>query len=329
MLLIYFFYRDQKNKTIFIGSSGVPRGPPIPIKGGRLQAKSGFNDRLLDWFARNGRHDLPWRGKFDPYPILLSEFMLQQTGVSTVLPYFPRFLKAFPTIRRLAAAPLERVLEQWAGLGYYARARNLQATAKIIVEKCGGRLPRNRAEVLELPGVGPYTAGALLSFTYDLPEPLVDGNVVRVLSRIFGIKGDPRRPAILKKLWEKARSLVPSRGARDFNSALMDFGATVCKPGVPECAVCPMTALCWAYRNNWVDRLPVSRRKGVQPIVTLRAFLVEKDGRVLLRRRPAGGLWGGLWELPMEEGSGAAGVYSVGGRSGSARTKQHINKIIF
>ncbi len=247
--------------------------------------------------------------------------MLQQTGVSTVLPYFPRFLKAFPTIRRLAAAPLERVLEQWAGLGYYARARNLQATAKILVKKCGGRLPRNRAEVLELPGVGPYTAGALLSFTYDLPEPLVDGNVVRVLSRMFGIKGDPRRPAILKKLWEKARSLVPSRGARDFNSALMDFGATVCKPGVPECAVCPMTALCWAYRNNWVDRLPVSRRKGVQPIVTLRAFLVEKDGRVLLRRRPSGGLWGGLWELPMEEGTGAAGVYSVGGERVEARRR--------
>lgn len=239
--------------------------------------------------------------------------MLQQTGVSTVLPYFIRFLKAFPTLGRLASAPLERVLEQWAGLGYYARARNLQATAKILVGKHGGRLPRGREEVLDLPGVGPYTAGALLSFAYDLPEPLVDGNVVRVLSRVFGIKGEARHPAVLKTIWERARALVPARGARDFNSALMDFGATVCKPGIPECAACPMTSLCWAYRNGWVDRLPASRRKGAPRVVRLRAFLVERDGRVLLRRRPSGGLWSGLWELPMEEGAGAAGVCSVGG----------------
>lgn len=268
----------------------------------------GFRRPLLRWYKTHGRHDLPWRGAFDPYHVLVSEFMLQQTTVATVIPYFHRFLKSFPTVRHLARAPLENVLTHWAGLGYYARARNLHRTAQVLVHDHGATVPATRDQAEGLAGVGPYTAGALLSFAHDLPEALVDGNVIRVLSRIFGIKGDTRRPDVMAHVWAVARRLVPARGARHFNSALMDFGATVCKPGLPDCPQCPLAAVCWAQKNGWVDRLPASRPDKAKTRVRLSAFQIEKDGRILLHRRPLQGLWGGLWELPMGEGTAKRGV---------------------
>lgn len=270
----------------------TPKPPPNPV---------GFRRRLLAWYRIHGRHDLPWRGAFDPYHVLVSEFMLQQTTVATVIPYFQRFLKSFPTVRRLARAPLENVLKHWAGLGYYARARNLHRTAQILMRDHNAKVPATREQAEGLAGVGPYTAGALLSFAYDLPEALVDGNVIRVLSRVYGIKGDTRRPEVMTHLWAIARCLVPARGARHFNSALMDFGATVCKPGLPDCPHCPLASLCWAQRNGWVDRLPAARPDKAKTVLYLTAFRVEKEGRILLHRRPLRGLWGGLWELPLVE----------------------------
>ncbi len=263
---------------------------------------SEFRRRLRTWYRTHGRHDLPWRGAFAPYRVLVSEFMLQQTTVATVLPYFHRFLQSFPTVDHLARAPLEKVLKHWAGLGYYARARHLHKTAHVLVRDHGSKVPTTRQQAEGLPGVGPYTAGALLSFAYDLPEALVDGNVIRVLSRIFGIKGESRRPDVLEKIWAIARGLVPKKGARHFNSALMDFGATVCKPGLPDCPRCPLASLCWAQRHGWVDRLPASRPDKAKRVIPLTAFRVEKDDHILLHRRSLGGLWGGLWELPTVEG---------------------------
>ncbi|MBL0349265.1 MAG: A/G-specific adenine glycosylase [Elusimicrobia bacterium] len=276
-----------------------------------------FRTRLLAWYKKHGRHDLPWRRGFrslrdrppslssgkgrsgpDPYRILVSELMLQQTGVQTVIPYFHRFLKRFPTFKILARAPQEKVLERWSGLGYYARARNLQKAAQKIVAEHAGRLPRTRAEVEDLPGVGPYTAGALLSFAYDQPEALVDGNVIRVLSRVYGIRRNTKEPPVLKKIWDLARTLVPPDGARHFNSALMDLGATVCKPASPDCAVCPLAARCWANRKGRPSDLPVVGADGPKKLLHIHAAIVEKGGRWLLRRRPATGLYAGLWEFP-------------------------------
>ncbi len=261
-----------------------------------------FRRRLDRWYKRHGRHDLPWRGSFDPYRVLVSEFMLQQTTVATVIPYFHRFLASFPSVKKLARAPLEKVLERWAGLGYYARARNLHRTAQVLVNHHGASLPKTRAKAESLPGVGPYTAGALLSFAHDLPEALVDGNVIRVLSRVFGVKGDPQRNEIRQGFWDLARVLVPPKGGRHYNSGLMDFGATVCTPGLPECPCCPLASVCWARRNGWVDRLPAPKPDSPKPVVRLTAFIVEKGDQILLRRRPLGGLWSGLWELPNVEG---------------------------
>jgi A/G-specific adenine glycosylase len=272
-----------------------------------------FRRKLLAWYRSQGRHALPWRRAFHPYHILVSEFMLQQTTVATVIPYFHRFMKSYPSIHDLARAPLENVLKQWAGLGYYARARNLHGTAQVLVRDFGGIVPTERALVEQLSGVGPYTAGALLSFAHDQPEALVDGNVIRVFSRFFGIKGDTRHPAALKKMWTLARALVPPRGARHFNSALMDFGATVCTPRGAACDRCPLSSLCWAQQNGWVDRLPSSRKETIKRVVRLNAFLVTRRGQLLLRRRPLGGLWGGLWEVPMGEASGPQKGIGLGG----------------
>jgi A/G-specific adenine glycosylase len=284
------------------GEKGTPTDLLMTIRVPRHREIMGFRRRLRTWYRIHGRHDLPWRGAFDPYHVLVSELMLQQTTVSTVIPYFHRFINLFPTLRHLSRAPLESVLKQWAGLGYYARARHLHRAAQVLVRDHQATVPATRALVEGLPGVGPYTAGALLSFAHDLPEALVDGNVIRLLSRMYGVKGDTRRPEVTKKMWTIARALVPAKGARHYNSALMDFGSLVCKPGLPDCPICPLSSLCWAQRNGWVDRLPESRREKAKTLVRLNAFLIEKEGRLLFHRRALGGLWGGLWELPMVEG---------------------------
>jgi A/G-specific adenine glycosylase len=279
-------------------SSTIPAIIPSPVLVRR---------KLLGWYKKQGRHDLPWRGAFNPYHVLVSEFMLQQTTVSTVIPYFHRFMEAFPTVEALAAAPLERVMELWSGLGYYARARNLHASARLLVEKYRGHLPATREEVEELPGVGRYTAGALLSFIHDKPEALVDGNVIRVISRLYGIQEDVKDPKTQEKIWAVAWKLVPPKGgvreegARHFNSALMDFGATVCRPSGPDCLVCPLFAECWARRNGKEEELPRVALDRPKKQIVLHAGLISLDGRWSLARRPPKGLYANMWEFPTVE----------------------------
>jgi A/G-specific adenine glycosylase len=258
---------------------------------------------LLKWYDRQGRAELPWRIPWNPYHILVSEFMLQQTTVATVIPYFHRFLKKFPTLRSLAKAPQERVLELWSGLGYYARGRNLHAAAQKIERDFGGNLPDTRESVQSLPGIGPYTAGALLSFAYNKPEALVDGNVIRVLSRLDGIRGSIGDTEFVEKIWARARTLVPPRGARLFNSALMDLGATVCRPDQPDCPLCPFKKICWANEHKKQGEIPAAKTPISKKRVFLDVALVENSNRWLLTRRPERGLYGGLWEFPTVEKS--------------------------
>ena len=257
-----------------------------------------IRSRLARWFEA-AKRDLPWRRRRDAYAIWVSEVMLQQTTVAAVIPYFERFLERFPTVEALAAAPLERVLESWAGLGYYRRARHLHACAQVVAEEHGGRFPEDEAALLELPGIGPYTAGAIASIAFDKPAALVDGNVARVLSRLFRVAGDPRTGAARARLWELARELVPARGASAHNQALMELGALVCQPGEQaRCGDCPLASLCHARRAGDVARFPeLAPRAAVQSRRDL-AVALSRDGCVLLGRRHDDAVWGGLWELP-------------------------------
>ncbi len=250
---------------------------------------------------------MPWRETRDPYRIWLSEIMLQQTQVATVIPYFNRFVERFPTVNALASAPLDDVLKFWAGLGYYSRARNLHRGAALVVERFGGKIPASPELIREIPGIGAYTAGAILSIAFSLPEPLVDGNVARVLSRLLLIKGDWRKGAMKDQLWALARELVTTSHARktgspgDLNQALMELGATVCTPKSPDCSHCPLAEFCLAKKNGVQADYPESPEKSDVPSWKLRAWIVEDaTGRILLAQREASGLFGGLWEVPTE-----------------------------
>lgn len=261
-------------------------------------AVSGFAGRVVRWQRQSGRHGLPWQGGHDPYPIWLSEIMLQQTQVATVLPYFHRFMARFPDVQALAAAPLEEVLALWAGLGYYARARNLHACARQVVAQHGGCFPRSAAGLAELPGIGRSTAAAIAAFAYGERAAILDGNVKRVLCRHFAIEGVPVGQ-VEKFLWSLAESLLPERremGA--YTQGLMDLGATLCQRGRPHCESCPLAASCLARQQGRQESLPTPR-----PTKTQRrrqaVFLLLTDGKhVLLQRRPPSGIWGGLLSLP-------------------------------
>ncbi len=253
--------------------------------------------RLLAWAERHLR-DLPWRHTQDPYHIWVAEAMLQQTRVATVIPYFTRWLEQFPTLEALATAPLDQVLKAWEGLGYYARARNLHRAAQRVLADYGGNLPADRAQLLSLPGIGPYTAGAILSIAFGQDEPVLDGNVRRVLCRLFNVQEPPQRPTVQRHLWELARALLPPGQAGAFNQAIMDLGATVCTPRDPDCSRCPLADLCEAARLGLQTQRPVPTPRRQIPHYDVTAAVIWRDGQVLITQRPEDSMLGGLWEFP-------------------------------
>jgi A/G-specific adenine glycosylase len=254
--------------------------------------------RLLSWYDQH-RRDLPWRRTRDPYAVWVSEVMLQQTQAATVIPYYERFMRRFPGVRALARARLDEVLGLWAGLGYYARARHLHAAAREIVAAFGGRLPGNAADLRRLPGMGPYSAGAVASIAFGEPEPVVDGNVTRVLARLLKLEGDVRRGRGARRVWEAARRLLPRSRCGDFNQAMMELGATVCLRGAgARCAACPLLGDCRAAAEGRVAVLPARPSRPPKRRETLVVAAVGCGGRYLVTRRPTGARWGGLWELP-------------------------------
>ncbi|MEE1866242.1 A/G-specific adenine glycosylase [Pseudomonas auratipiscis] len=258
-----------------------------------------FSSAVLEWYDRNGRHDLPWQQGITPYRVWVSEIMLQQTQVSTVLNYFDRFMQALPTVEALAAAPEDEVLHLWTGLGYYTRARNLQKTAKIVVEHYGGEFPRDVEKLTDLPGIGLSTAGAIASISMGLRAPILDGNVKRVLARYTAQEGYPGEPKVAKELWANAERYTPHARVNNYTQAMMDLGATLCTRSKPSCLLCPLKVGCEAHLLGQEIRYPIPKpRKELPQRRTLMPLLANGQGAVLLYRRPSTGLWGGLWSLP-------------------------------
>ncbi len=253
---------------------------------------------LLEWYRENAR-ELPWRSEVTPYRIWVSEVMLQQTRVAAVLGYFERFMQSFPAISYLAAAPEDKLLKLWQGLGYYSRARNLQRAAREIMERFAGHFPEDYSDIRSLSGVGDYTAAAIASIAFSLPYPAVDGNLLRVCARVSGDHGDITSPAMKRKLTQALAEIIPLDAPGSFNQAMMDLGATVCLPnGAPLCALCPLRGLCTAQKDDLLDVLPVRSRKKPRRIEERAVFLLFHEGRVALRERPSKGLLAGLWEYP-------------------------------
>ena len=266
-----------------------------------------FSSALLAWF-RACQRALPWRERRDPYAVWVSEIMLQQTQVATVVPYFERFMERFPTLRDLAEAPEEEALRLWAGLGYYSRARNLRRGAQEVLERYGGVVPAEVERLLELKGIGRYTAGAIASIAYNRSAPIVDGNVMRVLTRVFALPGDPKRGPLHRRLWELAEALIPPGEACEFNPAMMDLGATVCTPKSPRCDDCPVSEYCLANRRGEQERFPETASRPASELVQMVCGVVAReDGRALLVQPSTEGRWGGLWQFPngrLEAGEG-------------------------
>ena len=258
-----------------------------------------FAAALREWFDANGRTDLPWQVDPTPYRVWVSEIMLQQTQVATAIPYYRRFMERFPDVRTLAAARLDEVLHLWSGLGYYARARNLHRAAQAIERECGGRFPESLEEVVRLPGVGRSTAGAILALSRGQRHPILDGNVKRVLSRSFGVMGNPGEPAVERTLWSIAEACTPGERVAAYTQGIMDLGATICTRARPACLLCPVSADCVARLRGMQSELPSPRAR---PRRAARdAWLVvamRGEHKVLLERRPPAGIWGGLWGLP-------------------------------
>ncbi|HEX7079840.1 MAG TPA: A/G-specific adenine glycosylase [Gammaproteobacteria bacterium] len=271
-------------------------------------ATDDFARRLLDWFDRCGRHDLPWQKHRTAYAVWVSEIMLQQTQVATVIPYFERFVARFPTVHALANAPLDDVLALWSGLGYYARARNLHRAACIVVERFGGELPLSIDALAGLPGIGRSTAGAILAQAHGLRHPILDGNARRVLARYHAIEGRPGERDVERTLWSLAEAHTPAERVADYTQAIMDLGATLCVRRRPACTVCPVVEGCRACALGIQPRLPSPRRKRERPRRRKAVLVIEAPDRgVLLERRPERGIWGGLYSLPeLAEGDSAA-----------------------
>ncbi len=258
-----------------------------------------FSSAVLRWYDTHGRKDLPWQQNITPYRVWVSEIMLQQTQVSTVLGYFDRFMTALPTVRDLAEAPEDEVLHLWTGLGYYTRARNLQKTAQIVMAEHGGEFPRSVEALTELPGIGRSTAGAIASLSMGLRAPILDGNVKRVLARFVAQEGYPGEPKVAKQLWAVAERFLPEERVNHYTQAMMDLGATLCTRSKPTCLLCPVQSGCEAHLLGLEIRYPVAKpRKELPQKRTLMPILASREGAILLYRRPSTGLWGGLWSLP-------------------------------
>ena len=272
---------------------------PRPTK--HPDAHSQFARTLIRWQKKHGRHDLPWQQVSDPYRIWLSEIMLQQTQVQTVIPYYARFLDAFPNVAALAAAPVEAVLTRWAGLGYYARARNLHACAKQIVNAHHGLFPSDPETLAKLPGIGRSTAAAIAVFAFARRAAILDGNVKRVFCRVFGIEGVPTTRVVDKSLWSLAESLLPKKDIGTYTQGLMDLGATCCTRTRARCEHCPMARFCVAKNTDRVAELPHRKAKTTLPVRTAQVWLIRDHDHVWLERRQACGIWGGLLSLPMAD----------------------------
>lgn len=251
----------------------------------------------MKWY-QNEKRDLPWRNTDDPYHILVSEFMLQQTQVKTVIPYYQRWLKSFPTTEALAHAHEPKVLKHWEGLGYYSRAKNLHRSAKLMVDEFNGNVPDTWDEILKLPGVGRYTAGAVLSIAFNQNIPVLDGNVKRVLSRLFCLNENGSSSASENRLWQMAEKIMPSRLPGDFNQALMELGATVCLPQNPLCLLCPLNSACLAKKENVQGNFPPAKVKALSKKIEVSAAVIHRNGKTYIQQRPQKGLMGGLWEFP-------------------------------
>ncbi|MFA7664887.1 MAG: A/G-specific adenine glycosylase [Burkholderiaceae bacterium] len=260
-----------------------------------------FAHRVIDWQGREGRHDLPWQGTRDPYRIWLSEIMLQQTQVATVIPYYQRFIEAFPNLASLAAAPLDRVMQLWSGLGYYSRARNLHRCARELVERHDGVFPLDSQVLATLPGIGRSTAAAIAVFAAGERAAILDGNVRRVLCRVFGVTGWPGERSVEAALWALAERELPEREVEAYTQGLMDLGATVCTRHRPACDRCPLAGDCVAWREGRVAELPTPRPAREVPARACRMLAIRQADGWLVERRPPAGIWGGLWSLPQTE----------------------------
>ena len=263
----------------------------------RLPDPPSFRRRLLRWFGRR-RRDLPWRGTRDPYAVVVSEFMLQQTQVATVIPYYERFLKRFPNARSLAKADEAEVLRLWAGLGYYRRARQLHRFARQVVAKHDGRVPADHDTLLNLPGLGPYAAAAVASIAFDLPYAVLDGNVIRVMARVLRDTGDPGSGETKRRLRDAAQRLLAPRRPGDFNQAMMELGAVVCRPRAPKCDECPLRASCGAFAEGRPEAYPSPKKRRATVRLQEWGAILLRRGKVLLLQRPAAARWGGMWEFP-------------------------------
>lgn len=258
---------------------------------------SDFSDRLLVWFEQHGRKDLPWQ-KTDAYGVWISEIMLQQTQVQTVIPYYERFMSSFPSVESLAEAKLDTVLQHWSGLGYYARARNLHKAAGVIRDDHNGIFPQQFEQVVALPGIGRSTAGAILSLAFESRLPVLDGNAKRVLARHMAIAGWPGKSAVAKQLWDVAGQHTPENRSGNYTQAIMDLGATICTRSRPRCEVCPVHNDCQAREMGTISEYPGRKPKKTRPLKQTTMVLAVNNGAVYLERRPPAGIWGGLWSLP-------------------------------
>lgn len=262
---------------------------------------NGFAARLLDWFDAHGRKDLPWQRDINPYRVWISEIMLQQTQVQTVIPYYEKFMRSFPDLQTLADADIDAVLQHWSGLGYYARARNLHKAAIEIRDRHGGTFPAAFDDVVALPGIGRSTAGAILSIASGQRHAILDGNVKRVLARHAAVAGWPGKTSVAKRLWELAQQYTPDERVADYTQAIMDLGATLCTRSRPACAECPVAADCAARLADDIAAYPGRKARQAKPLRATTMVIAVDDTAIFLERRPAAGIWGGLWSLPEVE----------------------------